>query len=174
MKECSVYYQAIVERNAKYDGVFYFGLATTGVFCKPSCPARCPNQSNCAYFKAPEEAIRLGYRPCLRCKPLSPSGAMPKVMRDLLLDVNENPEYRWSELDLKKRSIDPSTARRQFKKYMGITFLAYARLKRLERGLAYQEQGHSMVDAQMMSGYQSRSGFRSACKKMRDQCGENA
>jgi len=73
--------QAYLNRDATYDGVFFLGVRTTGVFCRPSCPARKPLPQNVDYFAAPRDAIMAGYRPCKRCEPLNVQGA--------LLNVNE-------------------------------------------------------------------------------------
>src|SRR3970040_1789173 len=67
--------------DASYDGVFYLGVRTTGIFCRPSCPARKPKPENVEFFALPKEALFAGYRPCLRCKPLASDEAPPWVPR---------------------------------------------------------------------------------------------
>ena len=62
-------WRAVNARNAEFDGVFYFGVQTTRVFCRPSCSSRCPRRENVSFFATPREAEVAGFRACLRCKP---------------------------------------------------------------------------------------------------------
>jgi AraC family transcriptional regulator of adaptative response / DNA-3-methyladenine glycosylase II len=69
-------YRALRSRDARFDGRFYTGVRTTGVFCRPVCPARTPRPESCAYFPSAAAALAAGYRPCLRCRPeLAPGAA---------------------------------------------------------------------------------------------------
>src|SRR5687768_6410490 len=75
---------AVQSRNPEFDGLFYFGVQTTGVFCRPSCSSRSPKRQNVTFFTTPAEAARAGFRACLRCKPGSeyfPGPAAMLVMR---------------------------------------------------------------------------------------------
>ena len=63
-------WDAVTTRNAEKDGQFYFGVVTTGVYCRPSCPARQPLRKNVRFYESPGEAERDGLRPCKRCRPL--------------------------------------------------------------------------------------------------------
>ncbi|MCW5943234.1 MAG: hypothetical protein KIS66_13460 [Fimbriimonadaceae bacterium] len=67
--EFEVLYEAMSRRSAEFDGVFYTAVKTTGIFCRPICPARTPLAKNVTFFATPEEAIAAGYRACKRCKP---------------------------------------------------------------------------------------------------------
>jgi AraC family transcriptional regulator of adaptative response/methylated-DNA-[protein]-cysteine methyltransferase len=120
-------YQALLDRNAEYEGLFFVGVRTTGVFCRPTCPARKPKFENWEFFDSAQQAIRAAYRPCQRCRPLSPPGAASDTIQALIDAVEQCPERRWSERDFRRLGIDPSTARRQFKRRFGITFVEYAR-----------------------------------------------
>lgn len=62
-------YEAITRRDASYDGVFYTAVRTTGVFCRPVCPARTPLAKNVTFYRTTAEAEAAGYRACKRCKP---------------------------------------------------------------------------------------------------------
>ena len=67
-------YRALRSRDARFDGRFFTAVKTTGVFCRPICPARTPNRENCAFYPCAAAALEAGYRPCLRCRPeASPS-----------------------------------------------------------------------------------------------------
>jgi AraC family transcriptional regulator of adaptative response/methylated-DNA-[protein]-cysteine methyltransferase len=80
--------------------------------------------------------------------------------------VEKNPEKRWKESDFKKLYVDASTARRQFKKRFGMTFVAYARARRMGLAMKQIREGHTVIDAQLSSGYESGSGFRDAFSRI--------
>ncbi|WP_173917492.1 bifunctional transcriptional activator/DNA repair enzyme AdaA [Halobacillus sp. Marseille-Q1614] len=156
------YYQALLDRKAEYEGVFFAGVKTTGVFCRPTCPARKPKFENCEFFETAEQALLASFRPCRRCRPLSHPDHVSEVVRTLVDAVEKEPEKRWKDEDLQAFSIDPSTARRQFKKRFGMTFVEYSRARRM--GMAFKQirSGHSVIDTQITTGYESSSGFRDA------------
>src|SRR5512141_266966 len=62
-------WQAVRSKDGKFDGAFYFGVRTTGIFCRPSCSSKTPKRENVSYFADPAAAEAAGFRPCLRCKP---------------------------------------------------------------------------------------------------------
>src|ERR1700704_2364792 len=68
------WWNAVVARDAANDGKFVFAVSSTGVYCRPSCPARRPRRENVQFFLAPDQAEKAGYRACLRCRPKSVSG----------------------------------------------------------------------------------------------------
>lgn len=160
------FYQALLAKNVHYEGLFFVGVKTTGVFCRPTCPARKPKFINCEFYKTAQEALVAAYRPCLRCRPLSHPNQVSKLVGDLVNAIEANPEKRWKERDFKELSVDASTARRQFKKRFGMTFVEYARNRRM--GIAMQQirKGDSVINAQLSVGYESSSGFRDAFSKI--------
>ncbi len=62
-------YQAVNERDARFDGEFVTAVRTTGIYCRPSCPARTPLRRNVSFYASAEEARAAGYRACKRCRP---------------------------------------------------------------------------------------------------------
>ena len=66
-------WQAVLQRDRHQDGEFFFGVKTTGIFCRPSCAARRPLRQNVRFYQTAEEAEKAGLRPCLRCHPLDRS-----------------------------------------------------------------------------------------------------
>src|SRR5690606_37697563 len=130
------YYQALLTRDAEYAGVFYVGVRPTGAFCRPTCPARNPPLANCGLFATAKAAPPAGSRPCLRCRPLSHPNEVPAVVRTLVEAVEREPERRWRDADFRALGVDVSTARRAFKRRFGMTFVEYARARRM--GLALQ------------------------------------
>ena len=69
--------RAYLKSDASYNGIFYLGVRTTGIFCKPSCTARKPLPKNVEFFATVNDAIFAGYRPCKRCQPLEANGTPP-------------------------------------------------------------------------------------------------
>ena len=63
--------QARLSRDHRFDGEFFFGVSSTGIYCRPVCPARPPAEKNVRYFRHASQAAAAGYRPCLRCRPES-------------------------------------------------------------------------------------------------------
>ncbi|NKY08770.1 DNA-3-methyladenine glycosylase 2 family protein, partial [Cellulomonas hominis] len=65
----AVAYRAVSGRDPRYDGRLYLGVTSTGVYCRPSCPARTPRQENCRYYRSSAAAVAAGFRACRRCRP---------------------------------------------------------------------------------------------------------
>lgn len=72
-----MYYQAYASRDPRFDGVFFIGVTSTGIYCRPVCPARTPKQAHCRFFDSAEAAEKAAFRPCLRCRPELAPGAAP-------------------------------------------------------------------------------------------------
>lgn len=160
------YYKALVEKNTAYEGVFFAGIKTTGIFCRPSCTARKPKPENCEYFDNAQDALLAGYRPCKRCAPLSPPNEASDLIKKLVNAVEEQPDKKWKDADFRALGVDESTARRQFKKRYGMTFVAYARARRMGLALKQIRNGDSVISSQIDAGYDSGSGFRDAFSKI--------
>lgn len=157
-----LFYSMLVEKNSNYEGSFFVGVKTTGIFCRPTCPAKKPKKENCEFFKTAKEAALASYRPCKRCLPLNiPSNLSPEVKK-LIVAIEENPQKRWMDKDFDNLSLSANTARRQFKKHFGMTFIEYARSRRLGLALGHIRNGTSLIDAQLDSGFESSNGFRDA------------
>lgn len=160
------YYQALIAKSPEYEGIFYVGVKTTGVFCRPTCPARKPKFENCEFFRSVQEALLASFRPCKRCRPLSHPNHVTELVRTLVEAVEAEPEKRWREEDFRSLSVDVSTARRQFKKRFGMTFAQYARARRMGLAMKQIREGGSVIGAQLSTGYESDSGFREAFSRI--------
>jgi AraC family transcriptional regulator of adaptative response/methylated-DNA-[protein]-cysteine methyltransferase len=154
--------RAFYGKDASYDGVFVTGVRTTGVFCRPSCPARKPLRRNLEFFGSVKEALFAGYRPCLRCRPLEADGRAPEWVEKLITAVDASPEPRLRAPELRALGITPERARRFFKKSYGLSFDAYCRARRLGRALSRLREGADLDSAAFDAGYESLSGFREA------------
>jgi AraC family transcriptional regulator, regulatory protein of adaptative response / methylated-DNA-[protein]-cysteine methyltransferase len=156
--------RAVARRDTDYDGVFVVGVKTTGIFCRPSCPARALPKNH-EFFPGPSEALAAGYRPCLRCKPLEVGGALPEWVRKLLDRVDAVPDRRLSDKALRGLGTDPVAARRFFRKRFGMTFQTYCRHRRLGEAVQHIKQGATLDATALEHGYESLSGFRDAFTK---------
>ena len=159
-------YQAFVRRDASYDGIFFTGVRTTGIFCLPSCPARKPRAENVAYFSSAREAMFDGYRPCKRCRPTERPHQTPEEVRALLAEITTHPHRRLRDHDLRQRGVDPVRIRRWFKTNHDMTFHAYQRALRLGPSLRAIAEGKRITESAFESGYESLSGFDEAVRKL--------
>src|SRR5688500_4901697 len=76
MTDASALYSAYAARDARFDGIFFIGVTSTGIYCRPICTAKTPRAANCRFFESAEAAEKARFRPCLRCRPeLAPGNA---------------------------------------------------------------------------------------------------
>jgi AraC family transcriptional regulator of adaptative response/methylated-DNA-[protein]-cysteine methyltransferase len=153
-------------RDASYDGVFYLGVRTTGIFCRPSCPARKPLPRNVEYFRSIKEAMFAGFRPCKRCRPLEVPGSHPEWVTLLLDRLEREPDRRIRDQDLRAAGVEPERARRYFQQRYGMTFHAFARGYRLRRAFEQLRRGVKLDEVAMSHGFESHSGFRDAFERL--------
>jgi AraC family transcriptional regulator of adaptative response/methylated-DNA-[protein]-cysteine methyltransferase len=161
------FYQALLERDSAFDGVVYYGIITTGIFCRSVCSARKPKRANVRYFGTPKAALDAGFRPCKLCRPLEAAlgiSQVPAPIRSLMEALSEDPSRRIRDADLRALGLDPSTVRRFFKRKYAMTFHAFARTTRLSLAFDAIRCGASVTDAAFASGYGSLSGFGDAAK----------
>ena len=98
-------YRALVERDPSFDGLFFTGVTTTGIFCRTTCTARKPHRENVVFFPTAHDAMLAGYRPCRVCRPVEAPGTTPEPVRRLLADVEADPTLRLTEDDLRFRFL---------------------------------------------------------------------
>jgi AraC family transcriptional regulator of adaptative response/methylated-DNA-[protein]-cysteine methyltransferase len=157
---------AYQRRDASYDGLFYVCVKTTGIFCRPSCPARKPLARNVEYFRTVKEAMFAGFRPCKRCRPLEVPGAHPEWVSGLLDRLEREPDRRIRDYDLRAAGVEPERARRYFQQRYGMTFHAFARGYRLRRAFEQLRRGVKLDEVAMSHGFESHSGFRDAFERL--------
>ncbi|RUT26646.1 bifunctional transcriptional activator/DNA repair enzyme protein Ada [Asaia sp. W19] len=159
-------YEALLARDARYDGRVYVCVGTTGIFCRLTCPARKPLATNCSFRDSVRGCIEAGFRPCKRCHPLQGGASHDPLIAQLLDSLDADPGRRWSERDLVALGLDPSTVRRSFKRHFDMTFLDMARQRRLRDGFTTLSQGETVIAAQIDSGFESPSAFREAFSRL--------
>ncbi len=155
---------AFADRDGSFDGVFYFGVKTTGIFCRPSCPSR-PKRENVEFFRTSTECLVAGYRPCKRCHPLDAQGSAPPWVEELVLRIQTNPSIRLRSSDLLASGVTPERARRWFRDHYGLTFAEWCRNHRLACAFTRIQAGDPLDDAGFEAGFESASGFRTAFVK---------
>lgn len=158
-------YQAFVAKDSALDGLLFIGVRSTGIFCRPTCPAKKAAPGNCEFFAKAQEALLAGYRACKRCHPMQAPNAPSQPMQVLLAALEADIGRRWSNADVRKLGLDPSTIKRHFQKRFGLSFVAYARSRRLGSAFQSIRSGQKVIAAQIDSGYASGSGFRDAFAK---------
>ena len=156
-------YAVFADKDMRYDGHLFLGVTSTGIFCRPGCPARLPKFKNCTFHNSAAEALSSGFRACKRCHP---QGGDTDLIKNLITLVESEPDIKITNSGLTTRGFDPSTARRQFLARFGMSFIDYARARRLALAAKTLATGGSVLDAQLDAGFESASGFRSAYAKV--------
>ena len=159
-------YQALLTRDASYEGRVWVGVASTGIFCRMTCPARKPLRENCSFYTSIGACIEAGFRSCKRCHPMGPAAKSDPMIARLLDALNAAPDRIWRQGDIERMGYDASTVRRSFKRHFGITFLEMARQTRLRMGFETLSAGDRVIDAQIDAGFDSASAFRTAFAKL--------
>jgi AraC family transcriptional regulator of adaptative response/methylated-DNA-[protein]-cysteine methyltransferase len=161
-----ILYDALVARDAAYEGFAWAAVKTTGIFCRLTCPARKPKRENTCFYETIAKCLEAGFRPCNRCRPMLKFGDTDPAITKLLTALDAEPYRRWSEQDIIFLGFDPSTARRIFKRKFGMSFLEIARLRRMGKAAETLKEGASVIDAQLDAGFDSGSGFRTAVTRL--------
>lgn len=161
-----VLYKALLEKDSSFEGFFYAGIKTTGIFCRPTCKAKKPKRENVEFFKTAKRALDHGYRPCKLCRPLEKPGKTPEAIQSLINDIAQTPSDKLNEQDLRGRGLNPDTVRRWFKKHHGITFHEYQRMVRINTAFKKIRNGESVTSAAYDSGYESLSGFNESFRNV--------
>ncbi|MFP1681503.1 DNA-3-methyladenine glycosylase 2 [Alloalcanivorax sp. C16-1] len=136
MFDDDVCYRALSARDPRFDGHFYVAVSTTGVYCRPVCPARLPRRANCLFFTSAAAAEARGYRPCLRCRPeLAPGLASVDARRRLARAAAARLDAGLADQDLAGLAdalgVSDRHLRRVFRLEYGVTPVAYAQTQRL-------------------------------------------
>ena len=152
-------WNAVLSRDSSRDGSFVFAVRSTGIYCRPSCPARRPRREQVSFFQIPEAAEQAGFRACRRCHPRRAHANNPQVelVRRICHVIDEHEVEH--AMTLKSLSAETGVSahhlQRTFKDVMGITPRQYAESKRLKRFKAKVKDGASVTEAMYDSGYGS-------------------
>jgi AraC family transcriptional regulator of adaptative response/methylated-DNA-[protein]-cysteine methyltransferase len=155
---------AFERRDRDWDGRVIGAVKTTGIYCKPSCPARRPRRENVEFFLDGEAALAAGYRACLRCKPDELGRDREAVAKAVQL-IEQSDEA----LSLDKRALAvgyaPHHFQRLFTRDMGVSPAAYARALRARRAAHHLSEEKSVTDAIYDAGYSAPSRFYADAKE---------
>ncbi|HEX8649448.1 MAG TPA: bifunctional DNA-binding transcriptional regulator/O6-methylguanine-DNA methyltransferase Ada [Pyrinomonadaceae bacterium] len=159
--EGDVYWQSVLAKDERFDGIFVYGVRSTGIYCKPSCPSRRPGREQVAFFPSCEAAEASGLRACLRCQPRQKSAVDPRVK--LVLRVCRAIEAQEEDTPLSldelgaHLGVSPHHLRRSFKSITGITPRQYAAAHRLRLFKSRIKEGAEVTAAMYDAGYGSSS-----------------
>jgi AraC family transcriptional regulator, regulatory protein of adaptative response / methylated-DNA-[protein]-cysteine methyltransferase len=151
------YWQATLARDGRADGAFFFGVKSTQIYCRPSCPARRPLRKNTLFFPTTHDAEVQGFRPCRRCKPNEIPAAVRIVQRAAQvlqsdLDESVNVAALAGRIGVKTDAL-----RRAFRQQAGLTPKELAAALRLKKFKKLLHDGSSITDALYATGYGSAS-----------------
>ncbi|SRR5579885_3405969 len=153
-------WEAVQKRDREQDGKFFFGVMTTGVFCRPSCPARKPLRKNIRFYETPAEAERDGLRACLRCRPLAAIGADPNAerIREVCryIETHSDEELPLGRL-AQMAGLSSFHFQRSFKAIAGVTPRQYAEGARIGRLKGKLRKSRDVTEAVYEAGYGSSS-----------------
>ena len=155
---------AFMRRDRSWDGQVIGAVSTTGIYCKPSCPAKRPKRENVQFFATAEEARAAGYRPCLRCKPDEVGRDREAVAQAVKLIESAEEAPNLAEL-AEAVGYAPHHFQRIFKRDLGVSPAEYARGLRNKRAQTALKANGRVTDAIYDAGYSGPSGFYSDAKE---------
>lgn len=169
-KDC---HTARMARDSRFDGRFYVAVKTTGIFCRPICPANLPKEQNVEYFYDKAQALQAGYRPCLRCRPDSAPNSWAwkgvEVTFQRAVRMIEQGELQASTLEqlCQRLGISDRYLRKLFAHYLGMPPKQYALYYQLmfAKQLLHNSQ-LSITDIALASGFNSVRRFNDAFRKV--------
>ena len=155
-----VMWNALASHDRSYDGAFVCAVSSTGIYCRPTCPAKRPHRSKVEFYGSPIEARNAGYRACLRCHP-----DRPETDADIVASACHIIDRHIEEIEAlptmaevcKAAGLSPSRLQRLFKLETGMTPTQYARGKRMERFKALVKEGGTVANAMYDAGFGSSS-----------------
>ncbi|HUD29651.1 MAG TPA: methylated-DNA--[protein]-cysteine S-methyltransferase [Novosphingobium sp.] len=156
-------WQAVLARDKSFDGRFFTGVFSTGIYCRPSCSARHPRRENVRFFERPEAAEAAGLRACLRCRPGDVARDEEAVGRALeaLVDVEQVPSL--AQL-AEAVGYSPTHFQRVFKRAVGLSPAEYVRARRIGKAGEALTGGTSVTEAIYEAGYGAPSRFYEASR----------
>jgi AraC family transcriptional regulator of adaptative response/methylated-DNA-[protein]-cysteine methyltransferase len=152
-------WQAVLARDRALDGSFVFAVSSTGVFCRPSCPARRPRRQNVEFFEHATAAEQAGYRACLRCRPKAVDGnPQSALVREICRYIEQNIEDRVTLSVLAgKFRRSAFHLQRMFKSVLGVSPKSYIDACRLRQVKQNLQAGHDVTTSLYAAGYGSSS-----------------
>lgn len=155
-------WQAVLAKDRRFDGAFVTGVHSTGIYCRPSCPARAPLRKNVRFYEGPQAAVEAGLRACKRCSPDSLSAEEACVLAAIAA-IRENGAMTLDQLaDL--TGYTATHFQRLFKRTTGLSPAAYAKALREERVREGLSRGLGVTEALSEAGYGGSGQFYAETK----------
>jgi len=168
-------YRALLARDARFDGRIFVAVRTTGIYCRPICPARTPKLENVTFYASAAAAQDAGYRPCLRCRPESSPelaawrGTSNTVSRAMLLIAGGALDGDDSDVETlaQRLGVGARQLRRLFQKHLGTSPIAVAQTRRLlfAKKLVH-ETSMPMAEIADAAGFGSLRRFNDAFRRL--------
>src|ERR1041384_1272724 len=158
--EDDLFWQAVQARDARFDGRVFFGVRSTGIYCRPSCPARRPRREQVVFFRIPEAAEQAGFPSCRRCRPRVAATSDPqiKMVRQACRYIEDHDDATPTLEALSAHTgVSPYHLQRVFKRVTGVTPRQYAEACRLARFKSHVKKGETVTGAMYDAGYGSSS-----------------
>lgn len=154
----TVKWRAVVERDETKDGLFVFGVRSTGIYCKPSCPARHPSLEQVVFFSQPEEAENSDFRACKRCHPReAESSSKAELIQRTCRYIEANLDAKLTLENLSRQvGLSPFHFQRTFKKVLGISPRQYVEARRLARVKHSLTNGETVTNSLYDAGFTSK------------------
>ena len=153
-------WQAVMKRDRGRDREFVFAVSTTGIYCRPSCPARRPRPENVSFFADPAAAERAGFRACRRCRPKAIASSQEELVARATAWLDDHIEERVTLPRLAAMlGVSPGHLQRTFTRVIGVSPRMYAAARRLELTKTRLRDGADVTSAFHASGYGSSSRF---------------
>jgi AraC family transcriptional regulator of adaptative response/methylated-DNA-[protein]-cysteine methyltransferase len=155
----NAWWKAVMARDAAQDGAFYFGVSSTGVYCRPSCPAKRPKRENVTFFRHADEAERAGFRACLRCRPRAiADDPLAARVKEICRYIEQHLDEPLSLARLAREfKLSPFHLQRTVKAALGISPKQYADELRMQRFKSRLQEGAAVTTAIYDAGYSSSS-----------------
>ncbi|HUF04988.1 MAG TPA: bifunctional DNA-binding transcriptional regulator/O6-methylguanine-DNA methyltransferase Ada [Aridibacter sp.] len=155
--EREIFWKAVAERDERFNGAFYYGVSSTGIYCKPSCSARTPKRENVSFFFDCDTAKRAGFRACKRCRPGTekPDAATEAVVRACGV-LEESSDISLGDL-ADEAGMSPAHFQKVFKEIIGVSPRKYGEAVRLENFKRGVKKGSEVIDAMYDAGFGSSS-----------------
>jgi AraC family transcriptional regulator of adaptative response/methylated-DNA-[protein]-cysteine methyltransferase len=150
---------AVIRRDLRANGAFFYAVRTTGIYCRPGCASRKPKRGNVEFFDSCKAAERAGYRPCKRCKPdtESPRRRQATIIAHACRRIEESDDPLTLHQLAAEAGMSPWHFHRLFKATVGVTPKQYTSTRRLDRFRDRLENGNSVTEAIYDAGFGSSS-----------------
>jgi AraC family transcriptional regulator of adaptative response/methylated-DNA-[protein]-cysteine methyltransferase len=151
-------WEAVLARNSEYDGEFVYGVGSTRIYCRPSCPSRRPLRHRVSFFETPDAAESAGYRECKRCEPRNGQQRAQRQVQFAREYIDQHPDESVTLAKLAQvAAMSPYHLQRTFKRFVGVSPKTYASARRLDRMKSRLRQGDTVSRATYEAGYGSGS-----------------